>query len=69
MSNTNPSIRLDNLIHGAKKYGDSFFLCNCCGKMAEAAAATQGGRVIRSTEPTLPCSVCGEPNSRLEYRS
>jgi hypothetical protein len=66
MSNTN---RILNLIHGAKKYGDSIFLCNQCAKEVEILAASMGGKIIRSTEPTLRCSVCAEPNSRLEYRS
>lgn len=66
MNNTN---RILNLIHGAKKYDDAFFLCNCCGKETELLAASMGGKLIRSTQPTLPCSVCYEPNSRLEYRS
>ena len=66
MSN-NP--RLDNLITDSKKYDEAFFLCNSCGERAESAAAVRGGRIIRSTEPKRPCSVCGEPNSRLEYRA
>jgi hypothetical protein len=66
MSNTN---RIINLIHGAKKYGDSFFLCNCCAKETELLAASMGGFIVRTTEPNLSCSVCCEPNSRLEYRS
>lgn len=63
------SHRILNLIHGAKKYDEAFFLCNCCGKETELLAAEHGGHIITTTEPTLPCSVCGMPNSRLEYRA
>jgi hypothetical protein len=65
MSNT----RTLNLIHAAKKYGESIFLCHSCAKDFEVAAASEGGRIIRSTEPTLKCCCCGADNSRLEYRA
>ncbi len=66
MSNTT---RINNLMHAAKKYGESIFLCPTCAKEVELAAASQGGKIIRSTEPTLPCCVCRASNSRLEYRA
>jgi acetone carboxylase gamma subunit len=65
MSNT----RILNLIHASKKYDEVFFLCHSCGKKTEILAASEGGRIIHSTEPNLPCSVCRKPNSRLEYRA
>lgn len=65
---TNPYIRLDRALKDAKKHGDSVFLCYSCAEAAKPTVACLGGRLIASTEPTVPCGICREPNSRLEFR-